>query len=206
MKTLLTILVVFSQNASADNDQKWDFFIESIDPYADSAPNNARPTSSGETVTQKTNTSPPHNGNMSIQEISLKNQAMQKALRKQQIESSTRRYSSINIRPAIPDKPDTRAGGFNKKTHNYDEHSGFYMQSASFDWGNKKSGYKYKDYIFKFDANDSKQAKHTMDTISQLIIDGWEIDLTRSSQEIEGKGDNIKALTTSQMRFMRKKQ
>ncbi|MFA0809520.1 hypothetical protein [Microbulbifer epialgicus] len=194
-------------NDGASENQHWNFYLQSIDPYSKDSDDSSKSTehspSSKQDMKHPLTRSYSQTNDMTAQEISEYNQKHQQSLRelhrqeqKNLFESVSR---SINSTKQITDQ-DAYLVAPSKPSK-----SSYSARQTSFNWGGKESGYLYIDYEFTFESTNTENAQKMTHAISEMAKAGWEVDLNRSFQRIKGNGTDAKAFTTTQMRFRKQK-
>lgn len=205
LSTMSALLFAADQNSKTDTD--WDFYMQSIDPYANEDDEQKKPTK----PINKPNTSmpvaepPPLPNGATPQQISEYNRKMQKSLRDRQKQELNTMFETVESMGYHPEQPEKPAPDFTITSTSNSNHEGYSAKKTNFDWGGKESGYTYADYEFIFESTNVENAQKMTESISEMAKAGWEVDLNRSFQRVQGNGDNAKAFTTTQMRFRRRK-
>lgn len=197
-----------ANDKNANQDREWNFYIDAIDAYAPvkSEPKEQEQTRPTPLVPKKSIYTPlPLPNGATPQEISKYNQQLQKSQRDQQrieIISTLNSAGSFHrsSKPTEQPKPDFTIASTNSIIK-----SDYSVKKTNFDWGGKDPAYNYMDYEFSFESTKVENAKKMTDAISEMTKARWEVDLNRSFQQVEGRDENAKAFTTTQMRFRRRK-
>jgi len=197
-----------SEDSKKLEEAKWDFFLQSIDPYVNQdsetkpAPqNNIQERAAREIIKPK----PLPNG-ATPRQVSEHNQKIQKALREQQKHEAENLYETIERMVSTPEpKPTESNKSFTITTSNSIVKSGYSAKKVNFNWGGKLYGYSYADYEFVFESTNAEHTKKMTTVMSEMAKAGWEVDLNRSFQRVDGNSRQTKAFTTTQMRFRREK-
>lgn len=202
--SLLIVVGMFMHSVSfADSsNENWDVYLDALDPYANES-DKLKPKETSRNKKKKPNhvikpmDLPP---NATPQQISDYNQRMQKYLRANQYEEVENLFETVESMGYKPEKPAKEESDF---TINHPEAvtKGYSEKKTNFSWGGKQSGYKYVDYEFVFESTNHAHVEKMSKVVTELSKSGWEVDLNRSFQTIEGSGDDSVAFTTTQMRF-----
>ena len=211
----IMVLVFTNSNAMSDEDvsseaSKWDSYLKSVDQYT---------TESDETPPAKTNIEsktpartalkpkpkPLENG-ATPQQVSEYNQKLQKALRDQQKQETENLYETVNDVGQTPaEKPAKRAKPLATSTPKSVDLSGYSAKKVNFKWGGKVSEYEYTDYEIVFESTNAEHTEKMITAMNEMTKSGWEVDLNRSFQRVDGNDEKARAFTTTQMRFRRRK-
>ncbi|WP_045861671.1 hypothetical protein [Teredinibacter purpureus] len=198
--------MAFSQfSYSTDNNENWDAYLNTLDPYANESdklkPQKSKSKKKKPNHVIKPRDLPP---NATPQQISDYNQRMQKYLRANQyeeVEGLFETVESMGYTQEIqqPEKSDFTINRSETKIKGYSE------KETNFNWGGKQSGYQYKDFEFIFESTNHSHVEKMSEIVTKLSTSGWEVDLNRSFQTIDGNGDSATAYTTTHMRFRKSK-
>jgi hypothetical protein len=194
--------------ANTTQEKEWSFYIDSIDAYVPikSEPKEKEAPEPTPLLPKRQVYKPdPLPNGATPQQISIYNQQLQKSQRDQQRMELKTKFESIETfrhspTPVAPDNSD-----FTLASTNSIVKSGYSVKQTNFDWGGKDPSYNYVDYEFSFESTKVENAKKMTDAISEMSKARWEVDLNRSFQRVEGRDENVKAFTTTQMRFRRRK-
>jgi len=206
------LILLFANNSamSESNDSQWDFYLQSIDPYANETDKPSSAISKSEKEKERPsrtiNKPKPLPNGATPQQISEYNRKMQKALREQQKLEADNLYETVESmgykpahKPSLPEKPFTIASSSSMGK------SGYSAKKVNFNWGGEVSGYEYADYEFVLESTNPEHTNQLTIAMTKMAKAGWEVDLNRSFQRIDGNGENVRAFTTTQMRFRRTK-
>ncbi len=197
-----------SEEGNESKEAEWDFYLQSIDPYANqddktkSTPQNNKQERPARAVIKP---KPLPNG-ATPQQVSEYNQKMQKALREQRKQEADNLYETVESMGYKPEpKSSESQKPFTITTPNSIVKSGYSAKKVNFNWGGEITGYEYADYEFVFESTNAEHTEKMTSAMNEMATAGWEVDLNRSFQRVDGNGDNAKAFTTTQMRFRRRK-
>jgi hypothetical protein len=200
--------VAMSDEIKKSKDAEWDFFLQSIDPYANQddktkpAPQNNEQERTARVVIKP---KPLPNG-ATPRQVSEYNQKIQKALREQQKQEADNLYETVESMGYKPEPKSTVSNkSFTLTTSNSIVKSGYSAKKVNFNWGGELYGYSYADYEFVFESTNAEHTEKMTTVMNEMAKAGWEVDLNRSFQRVDGSGSKAKAFTTTQMRFRREK-
>lgn len=184
---------------SNKNNENWDAYLNTLDPYANESdkikPQKSKKKKPSHVI--KPRDLPP---NATPQQISDYNQRMQKYLRANQHEEVEGLFETVESMGYTPEKQQPKKSDF---TINRSETiiKGYSEKETNFNWAGKQSGYQYKDFEFIFESTNHSHVEKMSEIVTKLSKSGWEVDLNRSFQTIDGNGSSATAYTTTQMRF-----
>jgi hypothetical protein len=199
----------FCQNELDLKSHEWDFYVNSIDPYLDSPQKKSiEQPNTHHTQHSLDKADPiaplPFSGS-TIKEISEQNQKNQKYLREIQKTEASKRYDQVKTVKQPEPSIIKSSNQFSFANSISDSNSAVSIKKVNYNWGGKLPGYVYVDYEYIFESTDIEQAKKATSAISDMAMNGWELDLNRSFQKIEQESNYTKAITTTQIRFRQRK-
>lgn len=207
----MIVLFANSNAMGADDSSKaaeWDSYLQSIDQYTTEPDRKSAttPTSKSETPVVEALKSRPLESGATPKQVSEYNRKLQKALRDQQKEETEHLYEKVDradVKKA--DELPKRKKPFTMSTSPSSGRSGYSAKEANFSWGGEAAEYEYTEYEISFESTNTEHAERMMAAMNEMAQSGWEVDLNRSFQRVDGNDEKAKAYTTTQMRFRRKK-